>query len=394
MVIKARARVAVKPRETARFPETRSVPSLRLVQPSRWSPQQDQALNAITRWLRGGCARPVFLLFGYAGTGKTDIIREIGMGRSGTHFCSFTGKAAEVLRQRGCAPVTTIHRLIYAYPYDKERQRHIRTLKTRVELADVKLIVVDEGSMVDEELGRDLLSFGIPILVGADPEQLPPINGDALFMDADPDVMLTEIHRQARQSAIIRLADNIRRGGPLPPRGFRDGGVTISGPDVEPEAFDVVLVGTNNTRWRWINRLRRSYGFRGPVPEAGETVVCLKNDYRVTEPVFNGAQFQVLTSDMTEHNGIPAVDLILKSNYNGGSAVTVPVSSFRGKPLPPQARELQHFDYGYALTVHKAQGSEWPKVLLIDEGRCFRDAARRWTYTGITRAQEEITIVV
>jgi exodeoxyribonuclease-5 len=182
-----------------------------------WSPQQARALREIKRWLRSR-DKPVFRLFGYAGTGKTEIAIEVGREVGLVRFAAFTGKAAHVLRQRGAEPVSTIHKLIYHWQYDEDLDRWDSELQSKDEFAGVKLLIIDEASMVDDTLARDLLSFGIPILVCADPEQLPPPHGYGWFMDGEPDVMLTDIQRHARDNPILHLADRIRRGDPLKSR--------------------------------------------------------------------------------------------------------------------------------------------------------------------------------
>jgi exodeoxyribonuclease-5 len=200
-----------------------------------WSPQQDRALALVRDWLRAR-DRPVFRLFGYAGTGKTELAREIGANAAGTTFAAFTGKAAHVMRQGGCAPCSTIHRLIYDARYDEQRRRYRYQLKSKAALSDIKLIIVDECSMVNDVLAKDLLSFGIPVLPIGDPAQLPPVKGASYFMAGAPDVMLTEIHRQALENPILRLANQIRAGGRLPPAGYRAGDALRISQDAEPLA--------------------------------------------------------------------------------------------------------------------------------------------------------------
>src|SRR5262245_52552535 len=183
--------------------------------PMQLSPQQDDALKAVSRWLKAG--RPqMFRLFGYAGTGKTTLARHFASHVDGqVQFAAFTGKAAQVLRSKGAVNARTIHSLIYR-PRGEEAVADEVTGKTSMSpmfslnrqspVARARLIIVDECSMVDEELGRDLMSFGTPILVLGDPGQLPPISGGGYFTDYEPDFLLTEIHRQARDNPIIRLA--------------------------------------------------------------------------------------------------------------------------------------------------------------------------------------------
>ena len=157
----------------------------------------------------------VFRLFGYAGVGKTTLARHIAEGARGeTAFAAFTGKAALVMRSKGCAGATTIHALIYRASEGAEGAPTF-TLNADGPASRAGLIVIDECSMVDAELARDLLSFGKPILVLGDPFQLPPVKGGGYFTDGAPDVMLTQIHRQAHDNPIIRLSEVVRSGGEL-----------------------------------------------------------------------------------------------------------------------------------------------------------------------------------
>ena len=179
-----------------------------------WSPEQAQAIDAVGRWLKQGEPQ-VFRLFGYAGVGKTTLARHIAEGARGdTAFAAFTGKAALVMRSKGCAGATTIHALIYRASEGAEGAPTF-TLNADGPASRAGLIVIDECSMVDAELARDLLSFGKPILVLGDPFQLPPVKGGGYFTDGAPDVMLTQIHRQAHDNPIIRLSEVVRSGGEL-----------------------------------------------------------------------------------------------------------------------------------------------------------------------------------
>src|SRR6202035_5203735 len=156
-------------------------------------------------------------LFGYAGTGKTTLARQVAEGADGkVLFAAFTGKAALVMRSKGCFGATTIHSLIYK-PQESATATPSFELWDEAPASKAALIVIDECSMVDAELGRDLLSFGVPLLVLGDPAQLPPIQGGGFFTEADPDVMLTEVHRQAKDNPIIRLSMDIRAGEYLEP---------------------------------------------------------------------------------------------------------------------------------------------------------------------------------
>src|ERR1700741_138997 len=181
-----------------------------------FTPHQDTAIKAVADWL---AARPgesgtpaVFRLFGYAGTGKTTLAKHIAEGVDGrVLFAAFPGKAAQVMRSKAGQGATPIHSLIYR-PIESGEQTPSFELFDDAPASKAKLIVIDECSMVDAELGRDLKSFGVPLLVLGDPAQLPPIQGGGFFTDAEPDSMLTEVHRQAQDNPIVRLSMDIRAG--------------------------------------------------------------------------------------------------------------------------------------------------------------------------------------
>src|SRR5712675_3171912 len=184
-----------------------------------FTPHQDAALKAVAAWLKAkpgqGNTPPLFRLFGYAGTGKTTLARHLAEGVDGkVLFAAFTGKAALVMRRKGCQGASTIHSLIYK-PIENNTEQPSFELWDEAPASKAKLIIIDECSMVDAELARDLMSFGVPLLVLGDPAQLPPIHGGGFFTDAKPDAMLTEVHRQAQDDPIVRLSMEIRAGNPL-----------------------------------------------------------------------------------------------------------------------------------------------------------------------------------
>src|SRR6478736_3478176 len=180
----------------------------------RWSAQQQAALDAVAAWLRRGEPQ-IFRLFGYAGTGKTTLAKQVAADTEGeVAFGAFTGKAALVMRARGCPEASTIHAMIYR-SRESDEGGPLFVLNRSSVAAKAALIVVDECSMVDAELGRDLASFGRPVLVLGDPAQLPPVKGGGFFTADPPDVLLTEVHRQARDNPIIRLSMAVREGRPL-----------------------------------------------------------------------------------------------------------------------------------------------------------------------------------
>jgi exodeoxyribonuclease V len=360
-----------------------------------WSREQQSALDRVGQWLRAGEPQ-VFRLFGYAGVGKTTLARHIAQGSQGeAAFAAFTGKAALVMRSKGCVGATTIHALIYRASEDDDGAPKFK-LNHDGPASRAGLIVIDECSMVDAELGRDLLSFGKPILVLGDPAQLPPVKGGGFFTEVEPDIMLTEIHRQAQDDPIIRLSAQVRGGGKLAYGQYGESRV-IRRDEIEPGAVlgvDQVLVGLNRTRRLYNGRIRELMGIREPLPVAGDRLVCLRNDR--AKGLINGGLWRV---DGLQAMRKDFVHMTLKPEDGAGRAsakVAVLRQFFEGgeAEIPfPQRRESDEFDFGYALTVHKAQGSQWDDVMLFDESYAFGEHRNRWLYTGLTRAAKRLTIV-
>ena len=373
----------------------------------QFSPQQDEALKAVATWLKAG--RPqLFRLFGYAGTGKTTLARYFAEHVDGqVQFAAFTGKAAQVLRSKGATNARTIHSLIYR-PRGEEAVEDETTGKTSMSptfslnrqspIAKAALVVIDECSMVDEQLGRDLLSFGTPILVLGDPGQLPPISGGGFFTEQEPDFLLTEIHRQARDNPIIRMALDVREGRDLAYGDY--GGARVIGKDEvrQDQVLDAdqVLVGTNRTRRRYNQRLRDLRGFDALYPQAGDKLVCLRND--PAKGLLNGSLWKVMTS--SRETVKPGINLLVTPEEDDPDRGVAKIKLLKAAFDEPDAeipwqtkKRYDDFDYGYALTVHKAQGSQWNEVVLFDESFAFRDTRARWLYTAITRAAERLTIV-
>jgi exodeoxyribonuclease V len=363
-----------------------------------FTPHQDAALTAAAKWFkaqRGGTS--IFRLFGYAGTGKTTLAKHIAKGIDGkVLFAAFTGKAACVMRSKGCPGASTIHSLIYK-PLESNEEQPSFELWNDAPASKAKLIIIDECSMVDAELARDLMSFGVPLLVLGDPAQLPPIQGGGFFTDAEPDAMLTEVHRQARDNPIIRLSMDIRAGNALTEGQYGDTQV-VRRAELDPKRVlgaDQVLVGRNVTRRAYNARLRQRRGFADPLPMAGDKLVCLRNNRR--KGLFNGGLWVVKERPKARRQ---ILSLRLKPDEDLGERlvkVSVRPECFTGgiEELDwPQRKHFDEFDFGYVLTVHKAQGSQWDDVVLFDESGAFSDNRERWLYTGVTRAAKRLTVVV
>ena len=419
-----------------------------------WSGQQSSALHDGGAWLRAPFRRDqqIYRIFGYAGVGKTTIAREL-VGDSGLKvlFATYTGKAAYVMRSKGCEGCTTIHSLIYKpagesksdqlraaeqalLNFDfseksskldeeerirqreqlerrrdeimlKEKRKPMFSLNYDSELADADAIIIDECSMVDEQMGTDLLSFGKKILVLGDPAQLPPVGSGGFFTEAKPDHLLTEVHRHAKESGILRLATDVRTSGGFSRQPGFYGSDCIVARREEIEDFqrrvleaDQILVGKNATRHTHNARFRELTD-KGPgvAPVGGDKIVCLRNNHKAG--LLNGSLWRV--HEAAEDIDSETIDLTISSEEDGSNGIQVSAWShhFYGREDQLKLKKWgktdhNEFDYGYALTVHKAQGSQWDDVVLFDESWVFRNDKRRWLYTGVTRAAKNLVVVV
>lgn len=433
------------------------------------SDTQARAIAAIKDWfINRSHAQQVFRLFGYAGVGKSSVLkfaleelglephrndREGGNCVPGVVTATFTGKAALVLRRKG-TPARTIHSLIYSVIEATEQEietarKAIATaedaarrltgfertaaeaaieamrqsvsqmkkprfaLNPQSDAAQAKLIVLDEVSMVGEEMARDLMSFKKPILVLGDPGQLPPIKGEGAFTTAEPDVMLTEIHRQAGESAIIRLATMAREGKPIGFGQYDSYVWKMQKSDVTPEQClrgGQVICGMNATRLELNNAMRRAAGFEsGGLPTGpAEKIICLKNQndlglingmfVTLEEVVDEGSLFfsAVVSDENGDHIGPPGSDgqpgrlRLYKGHFEDHFAF----DKNRHERDWKEKRRLTEATFGWAITCHKAQGSSWQNIIVWDDGlgRTAQDRAR-WLYTAITRAEQGLVLL-
>jgi exodeoxyribonuclease-5 len=382
------------------------------------SKEQQSAIAAIADWHHHSDEQ-VFLLEGPAGTGKTTIARHIGalLGDIDVVYGAYTGKAASVMRDKGCADAETIHSLIYiprityscaACPPCPEppcssaradRCPHVREIATdymlnpRSTVADADLVVIDEVSMVGAELGRDLLSYGTKVLVIGDRNQLPPVGDGGYFTDRDPDFALTEIHRQAAGSPVVHLATQARLGVPLQIQTYGDSAVLPSH-RASAEAllqFNQVICGRHRTRNAINQRLRRVLGFGGGIPSPGEKVIALKNHKPMG--LLNGTLWSVVTA-------VPSSPGFCAMTVKGDSGrileVSAPIAAFGAANGEGANFPGNPFDFGYCITCHKSQGSQWNSVAVFDESFCWRrdNQHTNWLYTAITRAAERVMVVM
>lgn len=366
---------------------------------------QPKAWDSIMQWWNTpkDRRRQVFRLFGGAGVGKTTVAKKLQEIGNIAYMC-LSGKAALVLEKKGCAGATTIHSRIYR-PVEDTATGKVHFKLNREALDGYDLIALDEVGMVDEEQGMDILSFGLPVIVLGDGNQLPPPSDKPSFFLNDPaDFTMREILRQARDNPIIDMAYQVLETGTIKPGKYGDSEVFKNCSNAMMQRLmmeaDQVLCGKNLTRKECNTDMRKWLDMRGEemewLPVVGDRLICLRNNHE--KMILNGELFEMdeivprkMGKGLISFKAT-SIDLIKDSQE-----FTVPWAFFAGTEEKLDRITLKNFDqftYGYVLTVHKAQGSQWDNVLVLDESRAFRDFRKNHLYTAITRAAESVKVVL
>lgn len=370
--------------------------------------QQKAAIVAAVDWYKGWYARKhtkqVFFLAGFAGTGKTSVAKTIADLCAPVHkvvFIAPTGKAASRLRQKGCHGAKTMHQFIFNIAGEDEDGDPIFTGKGALDESP-SLVVCDEVSMIGEYDNKQLLSHGIPVLALGDIGQIPPVKAAAAYTEENFDFLLTEVMRQNADSNIVRASMLVRSGKRLPIREYEDVRVRSSLKDSDYEehchADGQIICSFNATRERVNSKCRELFGFSGNLPQKGEKIVCTFNQREFD--FMNGES--LIVSGFKEPADDDGEDFIESTIIVEGTSLTT------GKPkrvkfnplsfdFDPEVRRtamkaVGGFDFGYAITVHKSQGSEFDNVLIIEEIMRGNDYSKMM-YTAITRAIKRVTIL-
>lgn len=338
------------------------------------SSEQGDAMEYLLGW-----PKKIQTLGGYAGTGKTTVIRYLKDMLPNFAVVAFTGKAAHVLRKKGVG-ASTIHSCIYV-PQGKNG-RVVFKLKDKI---DFDGFIVDEASMVSGQLFDDLMSFGLPTIFVGDHGQLEPV-GDKFNLMGDPDVTLETVHRNAGE--ISHFAEFIRKGGAPSdwsrPEECTGEQVGLISPD-EMLIQDIVMCDQficafNKTRTSINMDARELLKHPASRPIVGDRVMCLRNDHNVG--VFNGMQGTIgsLSGNVMgfESDGNIYQVKFMPEQFN---SLHRPEFNIKDRRIP--------FDYCYAITCHKAQGDEWDRVAVLEQ-KCKMWDHRRWAYTAASRARKEL----
>jgi exodeoxyribonuclease-5 len=403
------------------------------------SPDQKEVYTAICDWVCNAASKnkPILTVGGLAGTGKTSVLSVFAAETELlVAYVAFTGRAASVLgrKLKACGVATTattstekepqhlplcttIHGLLYKPVIDKETEE-LRGFEKRSKLdRPYDLVVVDEASQLSDEMLADLKVHGVPILAVGDHGQLPPVMSSGSCV-ANPDLRLEKIHRQAAGNPILRLAHRLRETGELRDEDF-DGERTIItrrgrvGDVFQQADLDKLATGilcwTNKTRIM-LNGFARISLDRQGAPREGEIVIALKNK----PPVYNGMR-GVLVKDAVEppedskrpweltasiefpDEGLRATSHVLCAPQFNRERVFGDVEELRARGIDVRSMSMagEFYDFGYALTVHRSQGSGFKHAIVFLDRPVDPESEewRRWAYTAVTRASERLTIL-
>lgn len=385
--------------------------------------KQEQALKvAVDRYQHHD---KYVVIGGAAGVGKSSLVRfiidAIGIDENLVCYATFTGKAAEVLRKKGNKNAMTLHKLLYD-SHMKPNGSYIHIPKRSIEY---KVVVVDEVSMVPKTMIELLAGHNCFVICLGDPFQLPPINKneDNHLLD-HPHIFLDEIMRQAQESEIIRVSMDIRDGKPLKP--FNGNEVMILPANEYNDDMmlwaDQILVGTNATRIGLNNTIRNLLG-RGSQPEDGDKIICLHNYWDILgsdkNPLVNGTigyldcsfssfiklppwinygkRIDVLHGDFLTDSNEKFENLEMDKKMILTGEKCVDYKTEYKVNINPKTKGILplEFAYGYAITTWKAQGSQYSKVLVIEEGHPYaKTEHQQFLYTSLTRAEDKCVIVM
>lgn len=380
--------------------------------------EQHRLIDEMLYWFKNK-TKPYYSYTGCPGTGKTTVIKEFinqaNLSEDDYIACAYVGKAVLRMLQSGLRAIT-IHSLIYhtiiESVYDDENEdingNTKRKTKMKFELRDtlkfpVDLIIVDEAPMVNDKMIEEILSFGIPVIFCGDTDQLPPIFGVSSVM-MYPDFRLTKIMRQSEDDPIVFLSRAYLDGRDVPYGKYGLSEVIEEYP-VDSSTirdYDQILCGKNATRDYINNTIRAEVLHRKNIdPVIGDKVICRQNNWDLD---LNGIYLtNGLIGFITDLSKSRASKGCMKINFQPDFMD----SEFENIPLDLKyirsnyalrnnwgISKFEKFEYGYAITTHLSQGSEYPKVLFYDEYFNDKEFLRRLRYTAISRAKDAVTIVI
>lgn len=366
----------------------------------------------------------VFEIAGAAGTGKTTtikyILKDIGIPINKVLFAAFTGKAATQLARQGLPAMTTAAAFyefvpeicrdedgkMITLPSGKVRTKLVRKKRTHLK-KDYVAIVIDEGTMINEKEKEDILSFGLPTFALGDINQLPPVFGNPAFM-VKPNVILKQLMRQAENDPIVWIAHRIIDGRSLSTGVYGNSSIIKRSDlsDIHFKNADIVICGTNRLRYGVNTMFRENIkNFSNlDFPHVGEKLLCKRNNWsrKVGDCIYltNGTTGFVDFVDRESFNGKrikldfrPDFTKKVFRNINVDYQRLMRTSEFLESDLSSLSIGMDLFEFGYCITTHASQGSQWDKVLgLAEMYTSDLDYIRKYLYTMVTRASYSITL--
>lgn len=358
-----------------------------------------------------------FAYSGAAGTGKTfsvkEFINRLGLAPDEYICCAYVGKAVLNL-QKHDLPACTIHSLIYntivekviddddgGYGPIKYKLRMIFALKEHLP-ENLRLIICDEATMVNNDFRDKMLSFGLPIIFIGDMNQLPPIFGISEVM-MYPDHILTQIMRTAEDDPIVQLSQMVLNDIPIEVGQYGLSRVVESHPIDNSllDDFDIIICGKNATRDRLNQTIMHDLLHRKDnVPFLGAKVINRQNNWDIAVDgisLTNGLIGEITNViKSTAYKGYYTIDFrpdFMDSDFEDLKVDRQYILADYNTRKDFGISKYEKFEYAYAITCHLSQGSEWNRVLFIDEPFWDREMTQKLRYTAITRAAVMIEIV-
>jgi len=399
------------------------------------SKNQETVIKGIVMWYNL-LKSPIYIVGGYAGTGKSFMtkyaIQELGLKEYEVLYCAYTGKAAHVMLKKGNPSACTLHKAFYDFLSAEERKEKIKegyySPKSELDLHFmpkayisplIKLIVIDEFSMVPDQMVEDIMKYNVKILALCDPGQLPPVKAVNTYINK-LDAMLTEIFRQDDDD-LIQLSFDIRNGKRLSYNSNYGKHVKIINKDDFNDDInnatkimsmvDQVLCGKNDTRIQINNLMREYYSKTNPLPQIGDKLIVTKNNFENCEyseslntyiPLINGIIGTSETDCVINNQNLGTFNCSIKSDdvtFNVSADSYYILNELIPEEIVDNRRTLcckpDSIDYGYAITVHKSQGSQFPNILVYAERLAGgNEQYKKWLYTAVTRAEKNVILVI
>ena len=364
----------------------------------------------------------VFEFAGGPGTGKSFvldfIINYLGINRERIAPMAYTGAAAVNMRTKGLLNAGTIHSWIYHtcvspktdksgnYIMDDYFNRPKEGLDfiPKVELQNIELIIIDEAYMVPFELKKDIEAFGIKIIACGDWNQLPPINSKPAYLTDRNIHLLTKTMRQAENSNIVKLAYNVLNGYPVS-NGYYGDVLVIDEEELTDQMIlssDVVICSKNLTREYYNNKIRKIYGYYNKLPEYGERVICRSNNkYEVVDDINLANGLIGTVTNFPDVSGFDGKTFelsfkpdLLSNSFNIKASYKYFIAPHQQKEKLKYDKYLEgeKFEFGYCITSHLSQGSQFDSVIVIEEPM-MGNINNRLSYVAITRAKKRLIYV-